>query len=598
MMSEFPRLHRIDNGSVYPLTGRIITIGSSKDCRIHLEHSSISSCAAHLLFTNGKYRLRKLSPEMKITVNGKALKESAELSHGDHLRLGEVEFTYREEGNSGKQQDAEPVSSPLHELIRIAVVLLRNRDENVFKELVTSVAKLLRCDASRLVDEDPVNGERRTITRYPETAGLDRFSERAIDWAGKASHTIVMSDQEWQCSTDSAGSLEKNLVGSVMCAPLKQGDTMIGYLYLDRIKNGESFSEDDRMFCDAILPLFTEILINFQERKRQQETIERLQKKNLDDSGGIIFESEVMSNLIQLAARLARTDSPVLILGETGTGKELMARFVHDRSARSDKPFKAINCGAIPENLIESELFGHEKGAFTGAVQRKIGLFEAAEGGTVFLDELGELPLQLQVKLLRVLQEAEVVRVGGTETVSVNIRIVAATNKKLDQEVREGRFRQDLYFRLNVLTLNLPPLRERGADVLLLAQYFTKKYCAQFGMPLKSISISAANQLSSYNWPGNIRELENIIQKAILLSETSKITPQDIVLQSKALTGSAVTLRQVRDSAEREAILSSLSRTRGNVSLASRMLDIDRKWLMKKMVELDIDAEEFRRTGI
>ena len=592
-MTTQPRLFRTDTGTYLPLTGRIFTIGSSRDCHLHLENYPVPARAAHLLFTGGSYDLQSLHNDAKLMVNGKTLSGSRKLQHGDNVLIGTFEFVYAERDlDLGKRM--EEGSSPLIELIKIAVILISNRNEDVFTDLVTNVARLLLCDASRLVNEESQTGERKTVARYPVSVGLDRFSNRAIDWARDASHTIVLSDLEWQSTGTEARSLEKNLVGSIMCAPLKQGNTMLGYLYLDRIKSGNPFSEQDREFCDALCPLFTEILINYQEIMRQRETIARLQQANMTTTAGMIFESAVMANLIQLASRLARTDSPVLVLGETGTGKELMARFVHEKSLRAENPFKAINCGAIPENLIESELFGHERGAFTGAVQRKTGLFEAAEGGTVFLDEIGELPLQLQVKLLRVLQESEVIRVGGNETIHVNVRIVAATNKKLELEVSDGRFRQDLYFRLNVLTVQLPPLRERGSDILLLAEFFAKKYCAQFGLPQKSISAAARDMLVTYSWPGNIRELENIVQKAILLSESGKIAPEDIVLQRNSLSGSAVTLREARNIAEREAIYNSLSKTRGNISLAAKILQIDRKWLMKKMEELDVSADDFR----
>jgi transcriptional regulator with PAS, ATPase and Fis domain len=376
---------------------------------------------------------------------------------------------------------------------------------------------------------------------------------------------------------------------------------MLGYLYIDRVNNADPFTEDDRSFCDALLPLFSEILINFQEKQQQLETIARLQQQQMAPSGGMLFESECMAQLIALATRLAPTDSPVLVTGETGTGKELLARFVHDHSSRKDKPYKAINCGAIPENLIESELFGHEKGAFTGAVSRKAGLFESAEGGTVFLDEIGELPLHLQVKLLRVLQESEVARVGGTETIPVDVRIVAATNRDLEAEVSEGTFRQDLFFRLNVLTLHLPPLRERGDDVLLLAEFFITRYCQQFGMTQKTLTASARKVLIAYPWPGNIRELENVMQKAILMSDTDRLTAENIaVKKSKSIIESGasennVTLREARAEAERDAITATLSKTHGNVSLAAKILVIDRKWLIKKMEELDITADRFRK---
>jgi len=300
------------------------------------------------------------------------------------------------------------------------------------------------------------------------------------------------------------------------------------------------------------------------------------------------------------AVKVARTDSPVLVLGETGTGKELAARYVHQASARADKPFRAINCGALPENLIESELFGYEKGAFTGAQGRKIGLFESADKGTVFLDEIGEMPQHLQVKLLRVLQEGEFTRIGGTETLHADVRIVAATNKKLDVEVKEGRFRQDLYFRLNVLTLLLPPLRERGPDIALLSEYFLKKYCLQFGLQIKMLSSAARNVLAGHTWLGNIRELENVIQKAILISQGSRIGPEDLMLnQSASASVPAIaaesTLRDAREQAEAQAIENALTKTDGNVSSAAKLLDIDRKWLIKKMGDLGINADSFRK---
>lgn len=591
------RLYCRKTDSYIPLDGRVVTIGSSRECHINPGHNSMPSIAAHLLFSKGSYDLQPLTSGIRISLNGKEIERGLTLKHGDTFCIGDIGYIYCERDlETAVKKDP---ASPLEELIQVIVSLLRNKDEEVFSDLVASVARLLHCDASRLVVEDSISGEHKTVARYPSSAGLDRFSSRAIKWAKEAAKTIIMHEDEWKDESGSTCSLQKNLIGSVMCAPLKQGTSISGFLYLDRIQDSEGFNNIDREYCDALLPLFSVILENYQERKRQKETIARLQQTKFVSSGSMIYESEIMSRLIHLAEKLARTDSPVLILGETGTGKELMAKYVHEKSMRSQKPFKAINCGAIPENLIESELFGHEKGAFTGAVQRKIGLFEAAEGGTVFLDETGELPLQLQVKLLRVLQESEIVRIGGTDTIKVSVRIIAATNKDLEMEVNSGRFRQDLYFRLNVLTLNLPPLRDRGSDILLLADYFILKYCTQFGLSSKTISARVKNELLSYSWPGNIRELENIIQKAILLSEGNQIEPEYISLNKSSLLKKDVyettlTLKEARSHAERQTIVNALKKTRGNVSMSSKLLEIDRKWLMKKMDELDVSADDYR----
>jgi len=429
---------------------------------------------------------------------------------------------------------------------------------------------------------------------------LDRFSNRAIDWARDAMRTVIVHDTDWRDSEESMRSLERNLIGSILCAPLVEKGEIAGYLYLDRLRCNPSFTEKDRDFCDALVPLFSEILTNFKERQRQSATIARLQKQQLSASGGIIYESAVMAEMIRLATKLSRTNSPILVFGETGTGKELMARFIHNNSPRSGKPFKAINCGAIPDNLMESELFGHEKGAFTGASQRKEGLFEVANGGTVFLDEIGELPLHLQVKLLRILQESEVVRIGGNETIQVDVRIVAATNKVLEEEIAQGRFRRDLFFRLNVLKIHLPPLRERDKDVILLADFFLKRYSQQFGLENKALSATAQKRLLEYGWPGNIRELENVIQKAILLSEGNRIGAEVLSFESMGHLDapsdqpSGTTLREVRNWAEQKAIENAMNKASGNVSMAARLLAIDRKWLMKKMDEYAIYANSFR----
>ncbi|MDD5673662.1 MAG: sigma-54 dependent transcriptional regulator [Chitinivibrionales bacterium] len=449
--------------------------------------------------------------------------------------------------------------------------------------------------------EDPESGNRSTLVRYPIHSGLDRFSNRAIDWARDASHTILLLESDWAGSKDEKNqSLIKNAVASILCAPLRHGDGLKGFLYLDRIKKDDPFTENDRLFCDRLLPLFVELLANAEERQRQMEIIASLQKARESDNGGIIYRSESMRAVLALVDRVAPTDSPVLVFGETGTGKELVARQLHAHSSRKEKPFKAINCGAIPENLMESELFGYEKGAFTGASARRIGLFESADGGTVFLDELGEMPLQLQVKLLRVLQESEVLRVGGTEPIKVDVRIIAATNRDLAADVTSGKFRSDLFFRLNVLSVTVPALRERSEDILLLAEYFIGKYSSRLGRDQKVLSSEAQRCMATYGWPGNVRELENVIQKAVILSASKKIEIQDLeITQSRQGSSDAApahipTLHAARESAEKEVIRSALRATMGNVSQTSRVLDIDRKWLLTRMAEYGINAEEYR----
>ena len=243
---------------------------------------------------------------------------------------------------------------------------------------------------------------------------------------------------------------------------------------------------------------------------------------------GMIGNSLALLEVYKILEKVAPTDSTVLITGESGTGKELLVRALHKNSKRRDKPFVPINCGAIPRELLESELFGHEKGAFTHAIRSRPGRFELADGGTIFLDEIGEMDLSLQVKILRALQEKEIERVGGTQTKKVDVRVVAATNRDLEVEVAEGRFREDLFYRLNVIPMQLPPLRERGEDILILAEYFLRNFCFEKDRPKMQVSPQAKAMLVTYSWPGNVRELENFMERLSILCESQKVEPADL----------------------------------------------------------------------
>jgi two-component system, response regulator FlrC len=325
-----------------------------------------------------------------------------------------------------------------------------------------------------------------------------------------------------------------------------------------------------------------------------------------DDSRELIYRDEATAQVVRLATQIAASDASVLITGESGTGKEVLARHVHARSNRSKKPFICVNCAAIPENLLESELFGHEKGSFTGAVARRIGKFEEATGGTLLLDEISEMEVRLQAKLLRAIQERVIDRVGGTRPVPIDIRIIATSNRNLTEAAREGKFREDLLFRLNVVNLKLPPLRERPADVTELAQYFVKKYADANGVPVRPLSTEARKTLALHRWPGNVRELENTIHRAVLLASGPEIgvdgilTPDGARLdQARSSPAAQVAAaaeqvtrmvgRTVAD-VERDLILETLKHCLGNRTHAANILGISIRTLRNKLNEYSADG--------
>lgn len=305
----------------------------------------------------------------------------------------------------------------------------------------------------------------------------------------------------------------------------------------------------------------------------------------------LIAASPSIRELLRLACQVARTDATVLILGESGTGKDLLAKAIHEESPRKAGPFVKVDCTAIPEALLESELFGHEKGAFTDAVSQKPGRFELAQGGTLFLDEVGEMSLSLQAKLLRALEERAFERVGGTATIQVDTRIIAATNRSLEEALRQGRFREDLYFRLNVFPLHIPPLRRRWEDIPLLAKAFLAHYARKYGKGVDDLSPEALDLLLRYPWPGNVRELEHTIERAVILSEGPTLRPEDIGLDLLALgiaDGSeeeGMTLREL----EREYIRRVLKKVRGRKGRAAKILGINRKTLLEKRRRYGLD---------
>ncbi len=340
---------------------------------------------------------------------------------------------------------------------------------------------------------------------------------------------------------------------------------------------------------------------NSRELKRLREVVE--ETFSLDS---IVSENEKMRDVFKLVRQVAETDVTVLVLGETGTGKELISRAIHFNSPRKSNPLVTINCSAIPEHLIESELFGHEKGAFTGANNQRTGKIEEASGGTVFLDEIADIPLHVQTKLLRFLQEKQIDRVGTARAITVDTRVIAATNRNLQQMVNDGTFREDLYYRLNVFPIVLPPLRDRLEDVPLLAEHFLKKHQLKGRDVVSGISPSILHAMMNYAWPGNVRELENLIKRAIIRSEGPTIVSMDIPGQTgtapSGLSDSPATtnvpyktyLGQVVKDAERKFLLRALRECKGNLNQAARMLEVDRKTIYRKIDEFRINISEFK----
>jgi DNA-binding NtrC family response regulator len=316
-------------------------------------------------------------------------------------------------------------------------------------------------------------------------------------------------------------------------------------------------------------------------------------KRDLEIRQDLVGDSAVMTELGRQIAQVAPTDATLLIQGESGTGKELVAHAVHRNSKRASGPFVAINCGAIPENLLESELFGHEKGAFTGALVQKMGKFEAASGGTLFLDEIAELPPSIQVKLLRVLEQREIERLGGTRPIKVNIRLIAATHRDLEAAVAEGKFRHDLFFRLKVVTIETPPLRERAEDILHLARHFVARFNREMARGIRGISPEAERMLTNYHWPGNVRELRNIIERAIVVGAADTVTPADLPpeLSRSGNNGHGrelFNLEEVRSAAERDAIQRAFARTKGKSKEAAVLLGLNRTHLYVKANKLGL----------
>jgi len=311
----------------------------------------------------------------------------------------------------------------------------------------------------------------------------------------------------------------------------------------------------------------------------------------------LVGESEPMKRVFGLIQRVAPTDATVLILGENGTGKELVAHAIHESSPRRDKPFIPISCGAIPETLLESELFGHERGAFTDAYRAREGKFELADGGTLFLDEIGELPVHLQVKLLRFLQDHVVERIGSRERQRVDVRVVAATNRDLKGAITSGTFREDVYYRLSVLTIQVPPLRERGDDIRMLADYFLDFYARHHKRRLRGFTQAALRAIQGYEWPGNVRELENRIQRGVIMAQDSYLRPEDLEL-AEPVRDDVTSLQAARDEAERRVIMDALTRNAGNVTRAARDVDVSRPTFHDLLKKHGIDAERFRRPDL
>ena len=421
---------------------------------------------------------------------------------------------------------------------------------------------------------------------------------------GKAITIPKISDEPLFLNRTASRKHTKGQELSFFCVPIKKGGQIIGSLSVDKPYDASYALKDGEKLLFVIATMIARHVINLEtirlEKKRLSEENIRL-KNELENKyhvTNIIGNSNKMREVFQMVSQVSKSNATVLVRGESGTGKELVANSIHYNSLRTKNRFVKVNCAALPSNLIESELFGHEKGSFTGAIHQKIGKFEMANKGTIFLDEIGSVGINVQVKLLRALQEKEFERVGGHKTIKTDVRIIAATNKDLETAVRDEVFRGDLYYRLNVFPIYMPPLRERKTDILLLADHFLEKYAAENHKDIRRFSTPAIDMLMDYHWPGNVRELENCIERAVLLCEEGVIhsyhLPPTLQTGMETDTLPSRSLGNAVENLEKEMIIDALKNTRGNTTLAAEILKTTVRKFAYKAKKYGVDYRHYR----
>lgn len=521
-----------------PLHKPLVTIGRQAGNDIVLDDPTIAATHAQLVRTGSGHSVSVTDRSNEIYVNGR-ISRSAGLKEGDSLLVGRFQLTLMAGEPPAEERPAATHEAAtvdvLAQLVAFSTELAKETTpKRVFRKLLKSVVALTGAEKGFVIVFR--DGERHLAASHNvsgDAVDLSRVSDTIIDRVVRDRRPLIVSDALNDRTFGRSRSVVDLKLSSVMCVPLLFRNDLLGVLYLGNDAVTGLFTERDLTLLgiwasQASMIVHTAILLN-ELQVENRNLRERLRRSG---QGAIVGSSSSMKAVYRLIKRVAPTDLSVLVLGETGTGKELVAREIHRLSDRAKKPFVSINCGAIPENLLESELFGHKKGAFTGAVSDKMGKFEAAHGGTLFLDEIGEMPMNLQVKLLRVLQERAIERVGELKPRPVDIRIISATNKDLEEEIAAGRFREDLFYRLNEFSIQLPPLRERGEDIHELARYFLQKYADQYGSKARGFTNECVRAMLNYYWPGNVRQLENRVKRAAIMSDRALLNADDMNIKA------------------------------------------------------------------
>jgi transcriptional regulator with GAF, ATPase, and Fis domain len=581
---------------VYHLYKKITSIGRSPENDIELPDPLLADSHAHVHFDGRDFNVTSIDKHGDLSVNGKRRKKHR-LVHQDTLHIGATDLVFSLYDEPITDDEAAKTMEALNsyrKLFEFSEKLLLNYElSELLNALLDAVIAITNADKGFLIllegNELRVKGAR-NLKREDLADALQQLSDSIVDKVVKTRKAVIVSDALHDQEFSNAMSVMSLKLSSVMCVPLAERGNLLGVLYVGNDSVAQLFDESHLevltiFAAQASLIIRNALLVN--ELKLDNKLLsEQLEQMRFGD---IIGSCAAMHEVFKKVQKVATTDISVLITGETGTGKELIAREVHRRSGRLKGPFITINCGAIPENLLESELFGHVRGAFTGAVANKPGKFHAADGGTIFLDEIGEMPLNLQVKLLRVLQEKVVVRVGENRPESVDIRVLTATNRTLEEEIKRGRFREDLYYRLNVVNIHLPPLRDRGEDVMVIAKYLLNRYAQEFGGMVKGFSPNAAIAIRKFPWPGNIRQLENHIKKACVLADKALLGPEDMGLTADVLPA-ILPLADAKEKFQREYINQILELNNGNRTKTARDLGVDPRTIFRHLEKEDGDS--------